>query len=331
MTRGLVLGKFAPLHKGHQQLIDRSIATCDETVVLIYDSPEVTRIPLSVRASWIRLLYPTVVVVEGHGAPSATGRSADIMKLQEDYICSVVSAPITHFFSSEWYGDHVSRALGALDVRVDEGRQSVPISGTQLRADAWTHRAWVEPIVYRDLLRWIVLLGAESTGKSTLASALAREFGTISVPELGRNYWLQHRAADGTLTPGQLVELAQRHCDSEDSLASDARRFLFVDTDARITRQYARWYHGGDVEPRLERMADAAPDRYHLSVLCGDDIPYSEDGTRAGQARRLIAQQELRENLEIRGHPWIEVRGTVAERVVSIRSEIDRLGWNNWC
>jgi len=330
MTRGLVLGKFAPLHKGHHRLIERSLATCDETVVLVYDAAEVTRVPLVTRAGWVRNLYPAAVVIEGVHAPSATGRDPAIMKLQEDYIRDVVPLPVTHFFSSEWYGAHVSLALGAVDMRVDEARHAVPVSGTLLRADPFAHRHHVAPVVYRDLVRWIVLLGAESTGKSTMAAALATEFRTTWVPELGRDYWAVHHAPDGTLQPAQLLELAHMHRASEENAVLHADRLLFVDTDARITRQYARWYHNGNVLPQLNEVADAASARYHLAVLCADDFSYVEDGSRAGVLRRADAQRELRDELDAGEQPWLEVHGSVPERIEQVRAAIEQLGWRTW-
>jgi len=81
------------------------------------------------------LPYPNVRVIEGADAPTATGRDPAIMRLQEEYIGRMVPWPITHFFRSEWYGAHVSAHLGAADVRIDEERRVVPISGTLIRAD----------------------------------------------------------------------------------------------------------------------------------------------------------------------------------------------------
>lgn len=54
---GLTLGKFAPLHKGHQYMIETALQEMDEVYVLIYDTP-VIPIPLSIRAGWIREMYP---------------------------------------------------------------------------------------------------------------------------------------------------------------------------------------------------------------------------------------------------------------------------------
>ena len=331
MKRGLVLGKFAPLHRGHQTLIEASLAAMDETIVLVYEARIVSRIPLEVRAGWIRQLYPQVRVIEGHNAPEETGHEPVIMKLQDDYVRRMMPASITHFFSSEWYGEHVSRALGAVNVQVDPNRERVPITGTSLRQDPFAHRRYVTPVVYRDLVRWIVLLGAESTGKSTLAAGLAKTCDTTWLPEYGREYWETHRADDGTLTPDQLVELARGHREREDRAVLEARRLFFVDTDARITRNYSRWYHRGRVRPELMAMADEAIGRYHLAILCGDDIPYSEDGTRAGEKRRREAQEEIRAELKVAGAPWLEVTGSVPERIAAVRQAITHFRLDAWC
>lgn len=154
MTRGLVLGKFAPFHRGHQLLIERSLAQCDSTVVLIYESREVTRVPLKVRSGWIRKLHPEVMVVEGVDAPSASGHDPMVMRMQEEYIANVVPLPVTHFFSSEWYGAHISASLGAMDVRVDEDRVVAPISATMIRSNPRAFSKWIDSDVLRDVLEW---------------------------------------------------------------------------------------------------------------------------------------------------------------------------------
>lgn len=331
MTRGLVLGKFAPFHHGHQLLVSRSLAETEETVVLVYDSPEVTRIPLARRAQWIRTLNPAARVIEGKDAPSASGHDPAVMRLQEDYIRSMMPGPVTHVYTSEWYGAHVSAALGARDCRIDEARQLIPASGTALRTDPYAHRHLVDPLVYRDLQRWVVLLGAESTGKSTLARALARHFDTCWVPEHGRDFWLAHKDDQGRLSPEQLVALAHGHRENEETSALDANRLLFIDTDARITRHYARWYHSGRVHPALDQLAEACAARYHAVVLCDTDIPYEDDGTRAGETRRHAAQAEIIAELHATSTPFILANGPLARRVTTVANHLRTIGFDHWC
>src|SRR5687767_2750518 len=137
-TRGLTLGKFAPLHRGHQHLIDTALAEVDELVVIIYDAPETTSVPLSVPAGWLRRLYPQVEVVEAWDGPTVVGDAPESRQAHERYVIERLKiGHVTHFYSSEFYGDHMSRALGAVDRRVDPARATVPTSGTQVRADPY--------------------------------------------------------------------------------------------------------------------------------------------------------------------------------------------------
>ncbi len=153
IKRGLTLGKYAPFHKGHQLVIDTALAEMDELIVIIYDSPEVTPIPLKTRAAWIKTIYPAVQLVEAWGGPSEVGYSAEIKQAHEDYIIHELGiSDITHFYSSEPYGEHMSVALGAIDRRVDPGRVQVPISGTALRQNPTLWKTFVHPLVFNDLL-----------------------------------------------------------------------------------------------------------------------------------------------------------------------------------
>ena len=86
MTTGLVLGKFAPLHKGHQLLIDAACAENDRVIVIIYDAPDVTTAPLPIRARWIQTLYPDVEVMEAWDGPTEVGDTPEIKKMHEDYL-----------------------------------------------------------------------------------------------------------------------------------------------------------------------------------------------------------------------------------------------------
>lgn len=321
LTTGLVLGKFAPLHKGHQFLIETARAQCDVVMVLIYDSREVIDIPLHVRADWIRTLYPDVIVVEGWDGPSASGDAPEIKALQERYIARVLPRAVTHVFSSEWYGDHVAEALGAVHVKVDETRETVPISGTRVRSNPHTYRSFLDPYVYKDFVKKVVLLGGESTGKSTLVQMLAKEFRTKAVVEYGRDFWEMHHDAHGQLSLVQLVELAESHRHHEDQALVSANEYVFVDTNAITTRYYSQLYHGV-VHPELERLARLCAERYDKVFVCGTDIPFEQDGTRQDAAHREVMQRALVRQLEEWGIPFVLLSGSVAERVRHVKNHL---------
>ena len=322
-TTGLILGKFAPFHRGHQYLLEFAKERVNKLYVLIYDAKNVTDIPLATRANWIRKLYPDVIVIEGYNGPTEEGHTLKVVKLQEDYIIRMIPEKITHFFSSEWYGDHVSKALGATNVLVDADRKNVPVSATKVRNGEVATFSFLNPIVNRDVIKKVVLLGAESTGKTTLANSLAKTYFTLWVPEYGREYWDNHHDSDGKLTPDQLVELAKTHRAREEAAFKFANRIVFIDTGATTTRQYCRDY-GYIVPLELDALVKSEESRYDIFILCDTDIPYVEDGTRRGAETRMETQQKIIKDLIDRGISYHTISGNLENRMADMRRII---GW----
>lgn len=315
-TTGLTLGKYAPFHRGHQYVIETALAEVDELVVLIYDTP-VTSIPLSVRARWIRQLYPQVTVIEGWDGPEgyATDRASEIE--QEDYIIQMLAGrQITHFYSSEFYGDHVSKALHAVDRRVDEARHAVPISATMIRENPFKYRVYLEDVVYKDMITKVVFLGAMSTGKSTLTEALAERYQTTFMPEYGREYWTEHQV-DRRIALEAFDEIAVGHLEREEEALLQANRYLFVDTNAITTYMFALDYHG-QAPPLLTQLALENAQRYDLFFLCDVDIPYDDTWDRSGDQKRQVFQKQIIADLRERRIPYILLRGTLEERITKV-------------
>lgn len=322
-TRGLTLGKFAPLHKGHQLVIETALEEMDEVIVLIYDCPKTTRIPLPVRSAWIRRLHPTVKVIEAWDGPTEVGDTPEIKRRHDEYLLRRLgSRRITHFYSSEFYGDHVSAAFGAVNRIVDAERARLPVSGTAVRADPFAYRAYLDPTVYRDLITNAVFLGAPSTGKTTLAARLAQEYDTVWMPEYGREYWEQHQV-QRRLSRGQLVEIAEEHLRREEEALYQARGFLFTDTNALTTYVFALDYHGGAL-PRLTRLAEQAAARYDLVFVCDADIPYEDTWDRSGAAHREVFQKRVLADLAMRRIPYFLLRGDLEQRVAAVKCVLER-------
>ena len=322
MRRGLTLGKFAPFHRGHQMLVETALSEMDELVVMVY-ATDVTPIPLQVRAGWIRGLYPTVRVIEAWDGPDGYGDTPEIRSQQEAYILGKLRGlRITHFYSGEFYGHHVSRALGAVDRRVDEARTAVPISGTDLRADYFAGRTHIAPNVYADLITKVCFMGAPSTGKTTLARALAEQHHTVCMPEYGADYWMAHQL-DRRITLKQFEEIAPEHNRREDALTLQSRMYLFCDTNPITTYVFAKDYHGC-AGPVLTRLAREAERRYDLFFLCDTDIPYADTWDRSGDQKRKWFQQQIVGDLAERKVPFFRVRGTLGERIGQVNAVLQQ-------
>ncbi|MEO3946608.1 AAA family ATPase [Gorillibacterium sp. CAU 1737] len=311
---GLTLGKFAPFHKGHQYMIETALQEVDELIVVIYET-QVMPVPLHIRAGWIRKLYPTVRVIEAWDGPDGYSDDREHEIREEQYILGLLQEgeQVTHFYSSEFYGEHMSRALGAVDRRVDEARKQVPVSATMIRSNPYQYRKFVSDLVYRDLITKVVFLGAMSTGKSTLTEALARKYKTAFASEYGRDYWAEHQV-DRRIGLEAFDEIAVGHIEREERALLEADRYLFVDTNAITTYMYALDYHGRAPE-LLTRLALENAQRYDLVFLCEDDIPYDDTWDRSGEQKRSVFHKQIIADLLARRIPYIPLKGSLEERI----------------
>jgi len=317
MQIGLTLGKYAPFHKGHQYVIETALKEMDKVIVIIYDAPETTTVPLNIRASWIRRLYPQVTVTEAWDGPSEIGCSPEIRKKHEDYIIHNLNIKrVNAFYSSEFYGLHISQALRAENRIVDKERITYNISSTLIRQNPYKYRKYLDPIVYSDFIINAVFLGAPSTGKTTITEHLARKFNTLQMPEYGREYWEKHHV-NRRLTQEQLVEIADKHLKIETQKIAEADRYLFTDTNALTTFIFSQYYHN-TADPRLEELAELAEKRYDLIFVCGTDIPYSDTWDRSGDMNRTILQKRIIADLQKRKLPFFLLQGDLQKRIEKV-------------
>jgi NadR type nicotinamide-nucleotide adenylyltransferase len=174
-------------------------------------------------------------------------------------------------FTSEAYGEgfaqELTRCFRARDpmasevrhVLVDLERRQVPISSSRILADVHAHRAFLSPCVYASFVGRVCLLGGESTGKSTLAEALARHLATLSVAEYGRELWVRK---SGRLAFEDLLHIAEVQAAREDEAAGRANRWLVCDTSPLTTLFYSRHLFGrADPLTREARRAELRRDR----------------------------------------------------------------------
>ncbi|OON62065.1 hypothetical protein B0920_00800 [Massilia sp. KIM] len=169
-------------------------------------------------------------------------------------------------------------------------------------------------------VRMVVFVGAESTGKSTLAQHLARTLGAGFVPEIGRFIWEEKQ---GRLDADDYVEIAERHREAEDAaLAACAGPYVFVDTNALTTLLLGRCFGQvpDPVPPALLGYADECRTRYLHHFVCADDIPYEEEpGVRENAAWRTRIQQLVLKDLDTRRIPYTVLTGDVEARAARVQ------------
>ncbi len=315
---GLVVGKFAPLHKGHQLLLETALNEAERVTVLVYSHPDFPDMPSETRAAWLRALYPRVTVFVPQGPPPNDAPDLEHREFVRVWLAAHGVTPDA-VFTSESYGQGFAEHLGVAHRLIDLERLAVPISGTEIRGDVHAHRDFLDRLVYAHFVQKVVFLGAESTGKSTLTERLAREYGTQFVPEVGREVWIEK---NGVLELEDYLDIADRHRQLEDAALLESKRFLFVDTNA-ITTMFLGYAYEGSGLPALTELARAAETRYQHVFLCDADIPFEQDGWRDNPFWRDRAQGLIKYDLAVRGVPYTLVSGSLETRVAVVQAALE--------
>lgn len=326
MRRGLVVGKFMPLHRGHQLMIETALAQVDELTIVIYDThidDWNDLMPVSKRAKWVADLYPeahNIVtmpdIVEGSYKDHDDPQYAQVYADQLRFL-----GPFTHVFSSEDYGDPFAEALGAESIFVDPTRNMMPISGTMLRENMYKYRAFVDPLVYRSLIQKVVFVGTESTGKSTIVKRLAEEYNTLYTEEFGRTLWIDRAEQGVKPSYHDLLIVGQTQHAQEQAAALHSNRFLFCDTNAWTTMLWSQMYYKS-ADARLVELARRTKDEYKW-FLCDNDFDWVQDGYRELEGNK--APNFQRDNYDALNKWDIDFKflsGTLEERVSRVQTLI---------
>mgnify|MGYP001344367871 CR=1 FL=1 len=316
-TEGVVIGKFLPPHAGHLRLIAAALARVARLSVIVCARPE-DPIPGPVRRAWLEELCPTarVLLIEDRYDPHDSRLWAELT------VGWLGRAPDVAF-TSEDYGEAWARHMGAAHVLVDRERRAAPVSGSAVRADPYACWEHLPPPVRAWYARRVIVLGAESTGTTTLAEALAGALGTCWVPEVGRELTARKWARGETgWTSPEFLEIAREQGRREDLAARTAARVVIGDTDALATALWHRRYVGRD-EPGLWALAAARrPDLY---LLTGDELPFVQDGLRDGEHVRRDMHQWFLQALREQPVPWRLLTGPHERRLAEARAALGPL------
>ncbi|MEO5948813.1 MAG: AAA family ATPase [Candidatus Saccharimonas sp.] len=304
--RGIVIGKFYPPHLGHNYLIDTALANCDDVDVLVVDNPEY-KLPAEKRREWLQAQHPQarVRIINDIGKDDdSIAWAAHTMQFL-GYKPDVV-------FSSEHYGESWARYMGAKNVTVDINRAAIPISGTEVRKNFLKSWEYLGEETRAGLALRIVIVGAESTGTTTLSRDLANKMRVPWTPEIGRYYTESILTTDKEWTDEDFYRIArlQQHYEAEMAKRSDG--IVVCDTNAIATELWQRRYMG---RTTAEMSRIAARDKADLYIITGDEIPFVQDGIRDGEHIRHRMHRWFINHIKKTGVPYLIVTGSREERL----------------
>ena len=317
----VVCGKFYPPHKGHHYLIDTAVHESDNvTVIVCWRSDET--IPLEKRIECLREAHPTVNIISVPCIPNDDDSPA-----WGKYTLDILGFKPNAVFSSENYGKPYADAMGCEHVMVDAPRKFFPISGTKIRNNPYKHFDYLSPYMKAYYALRIVVVGAESTGTTTLAEALAKKYKTVCVPEYGRTYtrWKYEKAGRNWYTD-EFIHIAKEQNKLEDLYAKNANKVLICDTDSFATILWCKRYCG-NITSELRLLGQ---DRNTYYILTGDEIPFVQDenNLRDGEHIRHDMHKEFQSFLVGAEKEYITVKGTHDQRMKDAVNFINKIMQN---
>lgn len=158
----------------------------------------------------------------------------------------------------------------------------------------------------------VAILGTASSGKSTLAAALAGRYQTIWIPE----YLREFVDTEGRVPQAEdQFPIAATQRARENAALPHADRYLFCDTTPLMTALYSRHYFGG-IDGQLALLADSHVQDYHMTLVTAPDIPWVADGLqRESEAVSVIIHRMLLDELAAREVPYVLVSGDPDQRL----------------
>lgn len=334
---GVVVGKFSPLHKGHELLINAALAQCHKVTVISYSKPELPGCEAARRRCWLQALFPGVNALvfdeaevqgwrqQGWKLPLPDNGAADIR--QREFVAELLWQrqwrDVDVVFSSETYGEGFAAYLQqyftrtrrshhkVVHVCVDPTRTRVPISASQIRANIHAQRQYLSPAVYADFVKRICFIGGESSGKSTLARALATRYATEWVPEFGRYWW---QLKNGELEAEDYLHIAREQQRLETVAAQRADEFVFCDTNAIVTLCY---YEDQFHHPHPQ-LLQAALRHYDGVFLCENDFEFVQDGSRRDACFSARQQHWMVDFLERNKLSYVAINGSLEARIEQV-------------
>lgn len=344
-AHGFVVGKFYPPHQGHHQLIRTAAAQCDELTVLVMAS-QAESLSLADRVAWLRAVHAETPRVRVLGVrcdcPLDLG-SEVVWQAQVAVMRAALSnagrPAVDAVFSGECYGDELAARLGGKHVLVDPARTQAPVSATACRADLAGSWPWLHPVVRQGLATRVVVVGAESTGTTTVSRALAQRFrdrggvwaSTGWVPEFGRDFTVgkwdeakgRARAAgrpepemtELVWTPEDFALIAERQTELENAAAAAGSPLLVCDTDAFATKVWEHRYLGAGSSASHQAAGEGLPRRDVYLLTDHRGVPFVQDGIRDGEHLRADMTGWFVDALTAAGHSWVLLSGALEERV----------------
>lgn len=314
---GLVVGKFSPLHKGHEKLINEAMGWCDHVIIISYTNP-LLGFSDRTRYNFIKTLYPDALVIVPR-SEECPHNDAD-GDIHREFCAKLIErhtdARPEAVFTSEDYGEGFAQFLSdywdteyqidhcyvddhyrfedwpdgppQVAPNIPKAMKAIALSATYLRQNPEAWKKHISPEIRALTTKRVCLLGGESAGKTTLAQALTKRMGChVWVPEYGRQF-CEEIGGVKNLKYEDLLTIAKKQVEMEDDAVNhSAQRWMVCDTSPLVTRFYSEKLYG-KVDPELVELSKR---KYDMYFMLGMAHGWHQDGDR--MSPEFSQEQEL--------------------------------------
>lgn len=321
IKKAFTFGKFLPLHKGHEAMIRFALTQCQHLIVIVCAS-DLETINVQQRCKWVTETFYktknlTIIPFEysEKDLPNTSESSNQVAQLWAKIFAPLINE-CDAVITSELYGDYVAQALNIIHIPFDKNRQQIPISATLICQQPLTHWQMLPDTVKTDLAFTIVILGTESTGKTTLTKKLSQHYHASSVYEAGRDLIQDSNNFNYEMLP----IVAKTHAQAILKAKIENNPIVIIDTDIHITASYAKFCFQRTlaIEPQIYKANHA-----NLYLYLDKDVPFIQDGTRMEEKQRNLLDNSHRQILDEYQIPYITIQGNWQERFEKACMHID--------
>jgi len=339
---GLFIGKFYPPHAGHHGAIRLAATQCDDVTVVVMSSAWET-VALADRMAWLRDEHRTEanVTIAGIACDAPLDVTDDgvwtaqVAAMRAALRAAGADRPVDAVYCGDAYGDELARRFDASAVRL----RRTASSSTAVRRDLAARWHELAGPTRAGLAVRVVVVGAESTGTTTIAELLRSHYAarggtwadTRCVPEYGRAYTAMKWAAGPEGPLDELVwdatdfdRVAAEQTASEERAARAGSPLVICDTDAFATAVWERRYLGPAA--RTGQPWTAVPKRAVYLLTDHRGVPWLDDGMREGDlAVRAAMTDWFADALTAAGRSWVLLTGSPSERLELAVATVDPL------